>query len=91
MLRLDRAAIEILKAFSSADVPALLRKGASFRTWLYPREHRAQVDVDILVPQRRWGQVAQAIERLGCALDRQDSTGWNWWRASDRIIYHGWL
>jgi hypothetical protein len=51
MLQFDRATIEILKAFSSADVPALLLKGTSFRTWLYSREGRAQVDVDILVPQ----------------------------------------
>ena len=69
MLQLDRATIKILKAFSSADVPALLLKGTSFRTWLYSREGRAQVDVDILVPQEHWGQAAQGIERLRFVLD----------------------
>jgi hypothetical protein len=65
----------------------LLLKGASFRTWLYPREDRAQVDVDILVPQERWEQAARVIEGLGFVLDRQGSTGWNWWRGRD----HTWL
>jgi Uncharacterised nucleotidyltransferase len=83
-LQLDRAAIETLKALSSADVPALLLKGASFRTWLYPREGRAQVDVDVLVPQEQWGQAARVIEGLGFVLDQRGSTGCDWWRASDR-------
>jgi hypothetical protein len=74
----------VLGAFSAAAVPALLLKGASFRAWLYPRGDRAQVDVDILVPQERWGQAAWVIEGLGFVLDRQGATGGTWWRGSDR-------
>ena len=84
-LTLDWAAIEVLTTLASANVPALLLKGASFRTWLYRNEGRAQIDVDILVPEEQWEQVVQAVESLGFVLRRHGRTGGNWYRDTDRL------
>jgi Uncharacterised nucleotidyltransferase len=84
-LALDRAAIEVLRAFAAADVPALLLKGASFRTWLYRNEGRAQIDVDILVPEEQWAQAVQVVESLGFVPHRHGLTGGNWYRDTDRL------
>jgi Uncharacterised nucleotidyltransferase len=84
-LQLDRAALELLALFQAHDVPALLLKGASFRTWLYPAEGRIQMDLDILVPEESWDQAGQAVESLGFGQHQLGPAGGNWYRSSDRL------
>jgi hypothetical protein len=85
LLRLDAAAIEIISTLTLHEIPSLLLKGASFRAWLYPGEGRAQVDVDILVPEGQWGQAVQVLESLGFIPHRHGPTGGNWYRDRDRL------
>src|SRR5262245_19744621 len=84
-LQLDRAAIAIVDALTSWEVPCLLLKGASIAKWLYADEFRSYIDVDILVPRSHWGHATQHIERLGFTLDLLGPTGGNWYRTKDRV------
>jgi hypothetical protein len=83
-LLLDHAAIEILSALSTANIPALLLKGASFQTF-YPDQPRVYFDIDIMLPQSEWAIATRELERLEFVRHRVSPTGEDWRHARDEI------
>jgi hypothetical protein len=63
---LDALAVRAAAALRDSGVPCLLLRGPAFARWLYAdAAERPYHDVDLLVPQDRFGEAGAVIERLG--------------------------
>jgi Uncharacterised nucleotidyltransferase len=64
--RVDAATAEVLAAFATAGVDALLLKGAALANLLYvPGEHRDYSDADLLVAPSQLDAAERCLEKLG--------------------------
>jgi hypothetical protein len=64
-LHLDLAADEAIRALRDAGVPAIVLKGPSIATWLYPEGTRRYNDIDLLVPVDGLPRTRAALAGLG--------------------------
>ena len=65
-LRIRRHAEQILRAFSTSGIPAVILKGSDFADNLYPNPTlRTTRDVDILVPSDRWEDGIATLRAMG--------------------------
>ncbi len=63
---LDQAAVALFEEFDDAGVTSLLLKGAGLERLLYTQdEHRAYVDVDVLVAPANWDLSREVLFRMG--------------------------
>lgn len=73
-LRLDLLAVQISQQLQAAEVPHALLKGPSTANWLYDPPRR-YVDVDMLVPLSRVGDVVSTLRASGIAEARAGRVG----------------
>ena len=64
-MRLDVAAVAAIRALAREHVDAILLKGASFASWLYPDEVRPYGDVDLLVSPDDLARAVAVLATLG--------------------------
>jgi hypothetical protein len=80
-LRIDAATAEILRAFASNGVDALVLKGPSLTSWLYPPGRgRSYLDSDLLVRPGHESGAEHALEAAGFARRWDESALPDWWQ-----------
>jgi hypothetical protein len=63
----ERSLAPAWEALRARAIPLLLLKGAALQRGTYPYGARPMVDVDVLVPARRWREAVSAVEAVGFA------------------------
>jgi putative nucleotidyltransferase-like protein len=93
-LRIDAGTVDVVDSFEQAGVPALLLKGASIASWLYPdRTERPYVDCDLLVAPAQFATAEDVLSAMGyeSLLGEMGMPSWwcehaAWWqRPSDGL------
>ena len=80
-LRLDAATATLLRHLDQAGVEALLLKGRSLASWLYPRpELRMYIDCDLLIAPSDLGTAEGVLEALAFTRGFDDRDMPPWWR-----------
>ena len=64
-IALDRETVRLCDLLAAAGVPVLLLKGPALQRWLYPGEHRAYGDIDLLVPHSRQAETLKLLATQG--------------------------
>lgn len=93
-LRIDAATAEVVAAFESAGVTAILIKGPATTTWLYPDTPRGYSDSDLLVDPAGAIAAGEILQRLGFRqlMDTRSMPAWwqehasEWWRELDGVF-----
>jgi hypothetical protein len=79
-LRIDATTAEVLSAFGSARVEALILKGPSLTGWLYTTEDAVSyVDSDLLLRPGDEQAAGTVLTALGFELEHDDSELPEWW------------
>jgi hypothetical protein len=90
-LRIDAATVEVLGAFESAGVQALILKGPSLLGWIYTIDDAiTYVDSDLLVRPGDEQVAGAALTDLGFELQHDDSTLPEWWREHEVAWFRPW-
>jgi hypothetical protein len=93
-LRIDAGTADVVEGFEHAGVQALLLKGASIATWLYPdRTQRPYLDCDLLVAPAQFAKAEDVLSAMGyeSLLGEMGMPSWwcehaAWWqRPSDGL------
>jgi Uncharacterised nucleotidyltransferase len=80
-LRVDAGTVEVLESFEHAGVRALLLKGPSITSWLYPDgKQRPYVDCDLLVGPANIQAAERVLQSLGYLRQFDERQMPSWWR-----------
>ena len=79
-LRIDAGTADVLDSFDRAEVHALLLKGASIASWLYPdRTERPYIDCDLLVAPAQFAAAEDVLSAMGFESPLGEMGMPSWW------------
>jgi hypothetical protein len=80
-LRIDYAAVEVLRAFDAAGIKSIVLKGAPLVRWLYDEgERRSYADCDLLVAPADFERARGILAGLGFEPEVEETEMPEWWR-----------